>query len=464
MSHSATTTDCPHCAAMRIELADLKARLAKLEKNSTNSSKPPSSDFVNPAKAAKKRGKKGRRRGGQPGHPKHERTAFQEDELDHAWDYAFERCPDCDGKVEVLAEPISIVQQVEIARQPILISEHRGRSCFCAKCDKAFAMPIPPEVRKSGLVGPRLTAFVAYLKGACHCSFTTIRKTLRDVLGVTISRGQLRRVCAKVTHSLDTSYEELLAMLPREAILNVDETGHPENGKLLWTWCFRAGLYTLFQISPSRGSDVLLETLGQEFNGVLGCDYFSAYHKYMRLNENVVVQFCLAHLIRDVKFLAEHPNALNRSYGRRLQESLRKLFGVLHRREQYASQETLAAALTRQGKDVLEQALFRVPATREGQALAKRFQNHGVEYLQFIVTPGVEPTNNLAEQAIRFVVIDRRITQGSRGEPGRRWLERIWTTIATCAQHSKSVFDFLVDSVRAHFSGTSPPSLLFAEQ
>ena len=461
MSQAATNSECPHCAALQVENANLKARLAKLEKNSTNSSKPPSSDFVNPAAAAKKNRKKRRRPGGQPGHPKHERTAFPETELDRAWDYVYERCPDCDGQVTVLDQPGSVVQQIEIAPQPIRVSEHRGRACYCAHCRKTFVAPVPPAVRKAGLVGSRLTALVAYLKGACHCSFTTIRKFLRDVLGVTISRGQLRRVCAKVTQSLDASYEELLAALPREAVLNVDETGHPENGQRLWTWCFRARLFTLFKIDPSRGSDVLLETLGTEFNGVLGCDYFSAYRKYMRLNENVVVQFCLAHLIRDVKFLTEHPDAKNRSYGRRLQEALRKLFGILHRRAKYVSEETFSAALGRQAAEVLRQALSRVPATREAAALARRFDQHGFEYLQFVMTPGIEPTNNLAEQALRFVVIDRHITQGSRSAAGRRWLERIWTTIATCAQHGKSVFAFLTESVQACLSGTPPPTLLF---
>ena len=82
MSGAATNSECPHCAAMRLEIANLDARLAKLEKNSTNSSKPPSSDFVNPAAAAKKNRKKRRKIGGQPGHPKHERAAFQDAELD----------------------------------------------------------------------------------------------------------------------------------------------------------------------------------------------------------------------------------------------------------------------------------------------------------------------------------------------------------------------------------------------
>jgi transposase len=77
-----------------------------------------------------------------------------------------------------------------------------------------------------------------------------------------------------------------------------------------------------------------------------------------------------------------------------------------------------------------------------------------------VTTPGVEPTNTLAEQAIRFVVIDRHVTQGTRGEAGRRWCERIWTVIATCRQQGRSVFEYLAAAVAAAFQQTAVPSLL----
>jgi len=92
--------------------------------------------------------------------------------------------------------------------------------------------------------------------------------------------------------------------------------------------------------------------------------------------------------------------------------------------------------------------------------MAERFRRHGEAYFRFITTPGVEPTNNLAEQALRFVVIDRRITQGTRGEPGRRWCERIWTARASCAQQDRSVFRFLHDALTASLTGQPAPSLL----
>jgi hypothetical protein len=350
------------------------------------------------------------------------------------------------------------MQQVEVIAMPLQVTEHRGLACYCRRCRKTHYAPLPDEIRRAGLIGPRLTAVVAFLKGGCHCSFTTIRKFLRDVLGVTVSRGQLRKVCAKVADSLDAAYQQLLTLLPEQDRVNVDETGHKEYRQRMWTWCFRASLFTLFKIDASRGSEVLLEVLGREFHGVLGCDYFSAYRRYMG-ECPVQLQFCLAHLLRDVRFLVEYPHSRTQAYGRRVLQALRELFQVIHRREEYTA-PAFQVALQNAGDELWAQAVYRVPNTKQARNLAKRFRKHGDAYLRFITTPGIEPTNNLAEQAIRFVVIDRQITQGSRSEGGRHWLERIWTTMATCAQQGRSAFQFLAEAVQAYFQGAAAPSLL----
>jgi transposase len=351
------------------------------------------------------------------------------------------------------------IQQVELLQVPVQIEQHTAQGQWCPKCQKTFVTTLPDELRKAGLVGPRLTALVGFLKGACHMSYSTLRKYFRDVLGVTISRGMLRKLVGKVTDSLADPYEALCAMLPTEDRLNVDETGHKENGQRLWTWCFRAYLYTVYKISPSRGSEVLVATLGKEFNGILGCDYFSAYHKYMR-DFGVVLQFCLAHLIRDVKFLVEHPYKKNQAYGQLLLEDLRRLFSVIHRREEYASPENFQRALEEARRQLVWDATRRAPLSREAYNLAQRFRENADSYFRFITEPNVEPTNNLAEQAIRFVAIHRRITQGTRSEDGRNWCERIWTVIQTCSQQSRSVFEFLCAAVTAYFRSDEAPSLL----
>ncbi|MCH7897280.1 MAG: hypothetical protein IH782_10420, partial [candidate division NC10 bacterium] len=148
----------------------------------STASKPPSSDIVKPSRPQRDKDKPGKRkRGGQPGHPRHERPAFAPEEIDCSWDYTLHHCPDCGGKLTPGAEPPRVVQQVEIVASPIEVTEHRGLSCFCSRCQKTHFAPLPDEVRRAGLIGPRLTAVVAYLKGGCHCSFSTIRKFLRDV-------------------------------------------------------------------------------------------------------------------------------------------------------------------------------------------------------------------------------------------------------------------------------------------
>jgi transposase len=442
---------------LEAENTQLRQQLAAARKDSTTSSKPPSSDLVKPKKPRSKGGKK-RKRGGQAGHEQHVRTPFPAEAVDNIIPYTLDCCPECGGTLLPAQRPADTLQQVEIAACPTSVTEHRGLAYWCPHCGKFHYAPLPEAVQKAGLFGPRLTALVAFMKGVCHASFSTIRKFLRDVVGVGVSRGYLAKLIGKVSASLAAAYAELSARLPAEAVLNIDETGHKENGQKFWTWCFRAQLYTLFRIDKSRGSKVLVEVLGEEFNGVLGCDYFSAYRKYMR-EFDVLVQFCMAHLIRDVKFLLTLPGRDNQAYGRRLRDALRDLFAVIHRREKLSAagfQKALEAAR----EHVLKAATTGVPNTKHARNLAKRFHENGEAYFRFVTTPGIEPTNNLAEQAIRFVVIDRHITQGTRSEKGRRWCERIWTVIATCAQQSRVVFQFLLDSVQAYFSGTSPPSLL----
>jgi transposase len=465
---------CPGCQrlqaqldAQRAEIEQLKAVVARLElqlasakKDSSTSSKPPSSDIVKPPKSATTVQQTPRSRGGQPGHPKHERALFPP-ELVHPFDHCLEFCPDCGHGLQPTGFGPYIVQQVDLLNVPLHIEEHRRHEGYCPHCEKVHSACLPMTVQRGGLLGPRLTALVAYLKGVCHASYSTVRKFLRDVVGLTISRGQLAKVINKVSEALEQPYQHLLEDLPNQGRLNVDETSHKNNGTLMWTWCFRAELYTLFKIDPTRSADVLIEVLGEEFDGVLGCDCFSAYRRYMRAFD-VRLQFCLAHLIREVKYLTTLPDAASRRYGERFREALRGLFAVIHQRDTLSKaqwQSRLQAART----EVIRQATHDVPSTKAAANLAKRMAKYGACYFQFITTPAVEPTNNLAEQAIRFVVIDRLITQGTRSTGGQRWCERLWTMMATCAQQGRSVFDYLQAAVQAWFNEEQAPSLLPVE-
>ncbi len=360
-------------------------KIASLQKNSTNSSKPPSSDITQPPK--NNSGKKGKNKlGGQPGHPKHERLPFTKNEIRDTWEYHSQSCPHCDNAdIDLLDMPPKIIQQTELIKVVTINEEHQAYAYYCAGCDKIHYAPFPDDVVKAGLFKARLTALVAYMKNGCHASFSTIRKFLRDVIGVTVCRGYLAKLIQKVSQTLAPSYEELLERLPLETTLNVDETGHKENKVRFWTWVFKADLYVLFRIDKSRGSKVLINTLGREFEGTIGCDYFSAYHKYMN-DFNITVQFCIAHLIRDVKFLTNLPDKDTQAYGKKLLAALKSMFKVIHTRPEKMSEADFQAALEKAKKRILHVATSNVPSNineegkeenNEAQNMANRFRKNG---------------------------------------------------------------------------------------
>jgi transposase len=454
-------------ASQQDQIKVLETKVAKLLKNSSNSGKRPSSDDITKPKSGKKKKKGKRKIGGQPGHERHDRPLFTSDQIDKSHPYILVSCPNCHGEVNITDGEPRIFQQVEFPKVPLIRTEHRSYPVWCPTCNKIHYMPFPPEVYKEGLFKERLTSLVAYMKNVCHASFSTIRKYIRDVLGEKVSRGYLRKLIEKVSRSLEASYNELLDRLPLETIVNVDETGHKENGDKFWTWVFKAELYVLFKIDKSRGSKVLIDVLGKEFDGALGCDYFSAYRKYMK-DFNVTIQFCIAHLIRDLRFLTTLKDQETKAYGQKILDEVKNMFKVIHDRENMTP-EAFTIALNFAKQQIMTAALNNVPSKmnkmgkeekREAKNMATRFRLRGEAYFEFITTPGIDPTNNVAEQAIRFIVIDRHVTQGTRSIKGRQSNERLWTVIATCSLQGRSAFHFILESVKAYFHDKPAPSLL----
>jgi len=129
-------------------------------------------------------------------------------------------------------------------------------------------------------------------------------------------------------------------------------------------------------------------------------------------------------------------------------------------------------------RDRFLEVVRKPPSTKEAANLAARFAvveyfdeessqsgqyDLSQDYFRFIFAEGVEPTNNHSEQQIRHCVIDRRITQGTRGEAGQRYHERMWSAIAICKKQDRNFFDFLLNSITAQLKHTPAPSLLNAQ-
>jgi transposase len=259
--------------------------------------------------------------------------------------------------------------------------------------------------------------------------------------------------------AIEQPVAELQAQLKQEPVVNVDETGHkdPSLRRSVWTWVFATPAFTTFKLAASRGSKVLVEVLGKKFKGTVICDFFSAYRKFDGLSQ-VQLQLCWAHLIREWKALLEDHRDAARRYALRVLSAIKRMFRWVHRREGLDAGD-YQRELQAKWQAVLDAARW-PPHYGDARKLADRLRTRAHQYGRFVEELAVEPTNNFGERQLRPVVIDRRITQGTRSAAGRTWCERIWTAAATCAQQGRSLFDYLCAAIAANHHGRSAPSLL----
>ena len=434
-------------------IRELRLEVARLKRNSGNSSKPPSSDITKPPKTRSADGKK-RKIVGQPGHEKHERVPFPPEQIDEIKPLELSRCPDCGGALVLnrKAEP-KVQQTVELPMCPVIVTEYQRPGFYCEHCKTTHFAPLPQDVVEGRLFGSRIVALTAFLKGSLHTSYRGIQSFFSNVLGLDVSLGLFPKMIQKTSHSLALAYDELAMSLRSEPLVHVDETGSKENGKRRWVWAFIAKQISLFRYADTR-SRLELDAVLEDFSGIRVSDFYPGYTK----EDEARHQFCNAHLIRDIKFLATLPDEKTCSFGMHLEKDFRVLFKTWHQRDTLSQEswlQTMQRILTRIRKRV-DKAGYEGAARR----LANRIRKYWLSIFRFVYEPDCPPTNNEAERALRHVAIDRRITQGTRGNNGNRWSERIWTARDTCIKQGRSLFDFLLKSLLATTENTTPPTLL----
>ncbi len=441
----------------------LELQLAKANKDSSNSSKSPSSDITEAVKKKKKPGRPRKRKaGGQPGHERNLREALPPERVDEIIEYEI-----ADSEIARLqltpTDQFETIQHIELPDSPVIVTEHRFRLYETTAGELYYAHA--PEVHGQPIFGPRLLANIGWMKSRAHGSYSTIQKYFEDVLNVPVSRGYLSKLCTGVvSDSLSAAYDDAKAAIPAQPQLGSDETSFKNNGKKNWVWCISSAVMTVFHIATSRSRAVLEELVGDDFKGYLNFDYFSANCSFA-WNYDIKAQYCWAHLIRDMRFLLKHPDKKTRAWAEQLLDRSRRLFSAWHRRDEM-TEDGFVRSMNLQRDRFLE-IMRKPPGTREATNLVARFAvvevtdgstyDMSQDYFRFTQATGVEPTNNHSEQQIRHVVIDRRITQGTRSEAGQRYNERMWTAIATCKKQNKNFFDFLLKSINAKREGNCAP-------
>jgi transposase len=441
-------------AMLRLLLAKIAELEARLNKSPRNSSLPPSTEHPH-AKPIPQRQKSRRKRGGQPGHPKHERTLIPPEECQAVIPIKPEACRRCGQSLDG-NDPEPLRHQVwEIPEIKPLVTEYQLHRLACPCCQETTCGRLPCGVPQSQ-AGPRLVALVALLMGCFKQSKRRVALFLEQVLNQPCSPGWVVKLQNQATAALTPTYEELVAQLPTERVLGIDESPTKEARLKSWLWTFVAGTYTVFALRTTRAATVLQDLLTETFGGVVNCDRAKMYWKIGR------PQWCWAHLKRDFQALIDHPDHQVKRLGRDLMRPTCELFrhwtrcrdGTITR----AGMLRLMQPIRKEIDSLLLRGVFSGNSKLVG--MCEPLYKHRNWLWTFLDVEGVEPTNNASERALRPAVIWRKLSFGTQSAAGSRFVETILTVVETCHRQSRNSFEYLTAALQAHFADQRAPSLL----
>jgi len=444
------------------EIQDLRAKLASLQKDSTNSHKPPSTDGFNKNRGAIKRGSSGRKPGGQKGHCGKTRIRVEPSEVSQTIDHKPQACEKCGTSLPQQTEsiPVERRQVWEIPKIKPFVIEHLFYQTTCT-CGHQTRLPVPEWIYSGA--GDNLQALMAYFTAEAKLSRRTLKTVLEEVFRVPAALGTIQNRLEDTSKILKPICDELENELAKQKVVNIDETSYPDNKKLAWLWAFVTSSFVFFTIQTSRSSKVIKQVLGDLFDGIIICDRFSAYVKYHKERACGLLQFCWAHIIRDIKALKnELAYSSDKPFSVLMRQRIGTVFRLWHaQRHSNISRDRLiemAQPLIREMRLFLEENLK--SSSTEVSKLCNQLLKKWDSLFTFIYHEGVEPTNNLAERSIRPGVQSRKISYCTRSENGQLLRARLLTVSQTCRMQTRNSLEFFRAAIQAHRYNLTPPSLL----
>ena len=436
--------------------ATVQQLLERLQQDSRNSSRPPSSDPPQGMKPRLRRVPSGRKRGGQPGHQGQTRMLVPIEEVDTVVPVKPRQCLHCQHPLQGEDPQPHRHQVTELPLVKPVVTEYQLPRLLCPACGTPTRAAVPVGVPTGGC-GPRVQATVALCTGAYRLSKRTTQEVMADLFGLPMSLGTIPHLEQATVQAVATPVAEAQTYVRAQPSAHLDETGWREGHTRAWLWVAVTTWVTVFAVRLSRGAKVAQELLGERFCGILVTDRWSAYTWYLTRWRQV----CWAHLLRDFEAMIER-GGRSQELGEGLREQARQMFHAWHR--------------VRDGH--LTHAQFRVamrPIRRAVARWLKAGQTCGVaktegvcrEVLKvydalwtFVRVEGIEPTNNAAERAIRPGVLWRKGSFGTQSAQGSRFVETMMTVVATLKQQHRNVLAYMTDACQAASTGMPAPSLL----
>ncbi len=435
-------------AAAEQRIKELEGRLRE---NSSNSSRPPSSDL--PGSPRRESEPSGRERGGQPGHKHHKRELLPPEQVSKVVECMPSRCRRCRARLAGRDAEPRRAQVIEVPPIRPHVTEYQQHELACEECGARTRGELPPEA--AATFGPRLKSLIAVCAGGYRLSKRVTQELLSDFLGVRLALGSVCNIEREVSEALAAPVEEAREYVRQQPMVHADETGWREAKGRAWLWTAASALVTVFQIARSRGAGVAKQMLGEDFSGFLVVDRWAAY-EWVELR-----QICWSHLLRDFQGFVDR-GGIGGALGAKLLALSRTMFRLWHR----VRDKTLQRSTFQRRMQPVEQRILRLlrkaalRAEARTAGMAREMLDQADYLWTFVSNEGVEPTNNAAERAIRPAVLWRKGSFGTDTAEGSRFAERILTAVTSLKQQRRPLLDYLERACRA-LSGDSPaPSLL----
>jgi transposase len=444
-------------AALRAENAALKARLAELERrlelNSSNSGKPPSSDGLKkPARVKSLRERSGKISGGQKGHKGE--TLRQVTDPDEVVDHYPPACSMCGAGLDPETSVGHCARQVfDLPEpQPLVVIEHRAHDCKCAACGAKTRGLFPDGVKAPVQYGARITAFVVYLLHYQLLPEKRLAALMADLFGVKVAAAtiaRMSRTCAERLRGFAQTVRDLVAGAP---VKHMDETGFRIGGKTQWLHVASTALLTFYRVCARRGS--LLANVA----GIVVHDHWKPYYTM----QGVLHALCNAHHLRELKALVEIEKE---EWARKMQRLLRRACHTTNRARErdVAMKPRLIESFERRYDAILAEGLVfheaqaplvraamkgggksrgRAPR-RTGHNLLLRLATRKEDTLRFLHNATVPFTNNQAERDGRMMKLRQKISGGFRSFEGAMDFALIRSFLSTARKQGWNIIDAL---------------------
>lgn len=447
-------------AALRDRVQHLEERLQALEtrlaQDSQNSNKPPSSDGYTKPAPKSLRQKSGRKSGGQPGHGGHTLKAV--DNPDYIVVHSLKQCP-C-GCGENLQDQPALRhekrQVFDLPPQKLVVTEHQAEVKVCPSSGKEVTAAFPSGVTAPVQYDARFLVWLVYLRNQQLLPLDRIRQMAADLFGHEISEATVEAAVQRAHENLAGFEEDVKDQLTKAEVAHADETGARVEGKLHWVHVVATSLLTWYGVHKKRGR-VAIESFGLllPFKGRLIHDCLKSY-----FNLSCAHGLCNAHLLRELKFLYEE---LHQAWAGKMHDLLREMrqFVATHKKAAHEPTEAERERWHQRYRVLLQEGRAANPPTtpphasppRRGrpkktksQNLLDRLEQHDQSVLAFLYDFRVPFTNNQAEQDLRMIKVQQKISGTFRTLEGAYRFARIRGYISTVRKHGENVFEALTDA------------------